>query len=78
MDRLWDVLATGGAAGQCGWLKDRYGLSWQIVPQALTRYMGGSDPAAAVRAMQAMMGMTKLDIEGLRRAYEGAPAPVRG
>jgi predicted 3-demethylubiquinone-9 3-methyltransferase (glyoxalase superfamily) len=75
VDRLWDaLLADGGAAERCGWLKDRFGVSWQIVPTALPTYLGGSDAAGARRAMQAMMGMVKLDIEGLRRAYEGKSA----
>ena len=66
--------ANGGKAEHCGWLRDRYGVSWQIVPTALTKYLGGSDAAGAQRAMQAMLGMVKLDIEGLRRAYEGKSA----
>ena len=75
VDRLWDaLLANGGKADQCGWLKDRYGVSWQIVPTALITYLGGADAAGAQRAMQAMLGMVKLDIEGLRRAYEGKSA----
>lgn len=75
VDRLWDaLLADGGAAERCGWLKDRYGLSWQIVPSALPEYLGGSDQAGAQRAVQAMFGMVKLDIEGLKRAYEGKSA----
>ncbi|XIA66897.1 VOC family protein [Bradyrhizobium sp. TZ2] len=75
VDRLWDaLLADGGKAVQCGWLKDRYGVSWQIVPTALSKYLGGADAAGAQRAMQAMMGMVKLDIEGLKRAYEGKNA----
>ena len=75
VDRLWDaLLADGGKAEQCGWLKDRYGVSWQIVPAALIKYLGGTDTAGAQRAMQAMMGMVKLDIEGLKRAYEGKSA----
>ena len=75
VDRLWDaLLADGGKAEQCGWLKDRYGVSWQIVPAALMTYVGGSDAAGAQRAMQAMLGMVKLDIEGLKRAYEGKSA----
>ena len=75
VDRLWDALsANGGAVEQCGWLKDRFGVSWQIVPTALMKYIGGSDAAGAKRAMQAMLGMVKLDIEGLRRAYEGRAA----
>jgi predicted 3-demethylubiquinone-9 3-methyltransferase (glyoxalase superfamily) len=75
VDRLWDaLLADGGNAEKCGWLKDRYGVFWQIVPKALMTYIGGSDSAGAQRAMQAMLGMVKLDIEGLKRAYEGKSA----
>jgi predicted 3-demethylubiquinone-9 3-methyltransferase (glyoxalase superfamily) len=59
---------------RCGWLKDRYGLSWQIVPTVLPELLGGSDRAGAQRAMQAMLQMVKLDIAGLRRAYEGKSA----
>jgi predicted 3-demethylubiquinone-9 3-methyltransferase (glyoxalase superfamily) len=71
VDRLWDALsANGGSVEQCGWLKDRYGVSWQIVPTALGKYLGGPDPAGAQRAMQAMLGMVKLDIAGLKKAYE--------
>jgi predicted 3-demethylubiquinone-9 3-methyltransferase (glyoxalase superfamily) len=75
VDRLWDALsANGGSVERCGWLKDRYGVSWQIVPAALIKYLGGADAAGAQRAMQAMMGMVKLDIAGLKRAYEGQSA----
>jgi predicted 3-demethylubiquinone-9 3-methyltransferase (glyoxalase superfamily) len=74
VDRLWDALSDGGRVEQCGWLKDRYGVSWQIVPTALVQYLGGSDPAGAQRAMQAMLGMVKLDIADLKRAYEGKSA----
>jgi predicted 3-demethylubiquinone-9 3-methyltransferase (glyoxalase superfamily) len=75
VDRLWDkILSSGGKADQCGWIKDRYGFSWQIVPTALMKYIGGSDKAGAQRAMQAMLGMVKLDVDGLRRAYEGKSA----
>ncbi|MDI4235968.1 VOC family protein [Bradyrhizobium sp. Arg237L] len=75
VDRLWDaLLANGGKAEQCGWLKDRFGVSWQIVPNVLPKYIGGPDKAGAQRAMQALLGMVKLDIEGLRRAYEGTSA----
>jgi predicted 3-demethylubiquinone-9 3-methyltransferase (glyoxalase superfamily) len=75
VDRLWDaLLADGGQAERCGWLKDRFGVSWQIIPTALPKYLGGTDREGAKRAMQAMMGMIKLDIEGLRRAYEGKSA----
>ena len=72
VDRLWDALSSnGGKAERCGWLKDRYGISWQIVPSALPKYLGGADRAGAARAMQAMLGMFKLDIAALKRAYEG-------
>ena len=72
VDRLWDgLLSGGGQAERCGWLKDRYGLYWQIVPTALPKYLGGQDREGAGRAMQAMLGMTKLDIAVLKRAYEG-------
>jgi predicted 3-demethylubiquinone-9 3-methyltransferase (glyoxalase superfamily) len=73
VDRLWEALtANGGQPSRCGWLRDRYGVSWQIMPSALPKYLGGPDRAGAARAMQAMLGMVKLDIEGLRKAYEGA------
>ncbi|HEY1606112.1 MAG TPA: VOC family protein [Allosphingosinicella sp.] len=72
VDRLWDALiADGGKPVQCGWLEDRYGLSWQIVPKAMGRLMLGDDPAGAKRAMEAMMKMVKLDIAELERAYRG-------
>ena len=72
VDRLWDALfANGGSIEQCGWLKDRYGVSWQIIPAALMKYIGGSDAAGAQRAMQAMMTMVKLDIAALQKAYAG-------
>jgi predicted 3-demethylubiquinone-9 3-methyltransferase (glyoxalase superfamily) len=75
VDRLWDALSSdGGSVERCGWLKDRYGVSWQIVPSVLPQLLGGSDRAGAQRAMQAMLGMTKLDIAQLRRAYEGKSA----
>jgi predicted 3-demethylubiquinone-9 3-methyltransferase (glyoxalase superfamily) len=72
VDRLWDaLLANGGKANRCGWLNDRFGVSWQIVPTELPKYIGGPDKAGAGRAMQAMLGMVKLDIAGLKKAYEG-------
>jgi predicted 3-demethylubiquinone-9 3-methyltransferase (glyoxalase superfamily) len=72
VDDLWARLtAGGGAPGRCGWLKDKFGVSWQIIPEALPRLIGGSDPARAQRAMQAMMGMTKIDIAALQTAYDG-------
>jgi predicted 3-demethylubiquinone-9 3-methyltransferase (glyoxalase superfamily) len=71
-DRLWTVLtADGGKQVQCGWLKDRFGLSWQIVPEALPRLLGDPDRAAAGRAMQAMLGMRKIDIAALEAAFRG-------
>ena len=75
VDRLWDaLLANGGQPSKCGWLKDRFGVSWQIIPSALPKYLGGADSAGAKRAMQAMLGMVKLDIAELKRAYEGKNA----
>jgi predicted 3-demethylubiquinone-9 3-methyltransferase (glyoxalase superfamily) len=70
VDKFWDRLSEGGEQGQCGWLKDRYGLSWQIVPGALGELVGGPDPQKAQAAMKAMLGMRKLDIDELRQAYE--------
>lgn len=75
VDRLWAALtADGGAPSQCGWLKDRFGLSWQIVPKALIRCMTDPDRDAAERAMQAMFGMSKIDIAAIERAFAGEPA----
>jgi predicted 3-demethylubiquinone-9 3-methyltransferase (glyoxalase superfamily) len=71
IDRYWDALTRGGEEGKCGWLTDRYGVSWQIVPRRMSALLGGSDPAAAGRAMQAMLGMRKLDIAALERARGG-------
>ena len=74
VDRLWDALSAGGKVEQCGWLKDRYGLSWQIAPKALGEMMKDKDRAKARRVAEAMLKMVKLDVEGLRRAYEGTAA----
>jgi len=71
VDRYWNSLTEGGSESQCGWLKDRYGVSWQIVPQVLSRLINGPDAAGAQRAVQAMLGMQKLDIAELQRAYDG-------
>jgi predicted 3-demethylubiquinone-9 3-methyltransferase (glyoxalase superfamily) len=72
VDRYWDALiAGGGAPSVCGWLKDRFGVSWQVVPRQLSEMLESSDKAAAERAMQAMLEMTKLDVAKLREAYEG-------
>ena len=70
VDELWTKLSAGGKEVQCGWLEDRYGLSWQIAPTALIEMLQDADPAKANRVMQAMLQMIKIDIEGLRRAYE--------
>ena len=73
LDVLWDRLTEGGdpAAQQCGWCKDRFGVSWQVVPAALWRYLGDPDPGRASRAMAAMLQMKKLDVAGLERAAAG-------
>ena len=71
-DRLWDaILAHGGQASACGWCKDRWGLSWQIIPRALTDALVDPDPAAARRAFEAMMGMVKIDIAAIEAARRG-------
>jgi len=71
-DRYWDaIIENGGAESQCGWCKDRFGLSWQIVPRALMAAMGDPDKAAAKRAMNAMMGMKRIDIAAIERARAG-------
>jgi predicted 3-demethylubiquinone-9 3-methyltransferase (glyoxalase superfamily) len=74
VDRLWEALSAGGAIERCGWLKDRYGVSWQIVPSVLPELLGGPDRAGAERAMAAMLQMVKLDIAGLKKAYQGKSA----
>jgi predicted 3-demethylubiquinone-9 3-methyltransferase (glyoxalase superfamily) len=74
VDRLWDALSDGGSVERCGWLKDRYGVSWQIVPSALPRLLGDPDPVKAQRVMQAMLQMVKLDVAGLEAAHAGRPA----
>lgn len=72
VDKYWDALtADGGAESQCGWLKDKYGLSWQIVPSVWNQLVAGPDAEGAQRATQAMLQMKKLDIAALQRAYDG-------
>ena len=71
IDRYWDALLNGGSAEQCGWLKDSYGVSWQIVPTILQEMISDPDPEKARRAMEAMLGMVRLDIAGLKRAFNG-------
>lgn len=70
-DRLWDALTAGGSENRCGWLSDRYGVSWQIVPEVLPRLLSSSDRAAADRALQAMFAMVKIDIARIETAYTG-------
>jgi predicted 3-demethylubiquinone-9 3-methyltransferase (glyoxalase superfamily) len=74
VDHYWDKLSEGGEEGQCGWLKDRYGLSWQVVPTGMEEVFSDPDPERARRAMEAMFGMRKLDIAALRSAADGVPA----
>ena len=74
VDRLWGALtADGGEPGQCGWLKDRFGLSWQIIPRQLGEMMSDPDRVRSGRAMEAMLEMNKIDLAALRRAFEGEP-----
>lgn len=71
LDHYWSALGEGGAEIACGWLKDRFGLRWQVVPAGLSEVLGDPDPARAKRAMDAMMTMTKLDLHAMRRAADG-------
>ena len=70
VDDFWEKLSAGGEKGPCGWLKDKFGVSWQIVPDILGELMSGPDPERASRVTQAMLKMSKLDIAALKRAYE--------
>jgi predicted 3-demethylubiquinone-9 3-methyltransferase (glyoxalase superfamily) len=72
VDYYWAKLGEGGEEGQCGWLKDRYGLSWQVVPSGMMELLGDPDQGRAQRAMQAMLGMRKLDLVALRAAADGS------
>jgi len=74
VDYLWDRLCDGGSPSRCGWLVDRFGLSWQIIPTALGRLMGDPDAERAGRVMQAMLAMTKIEVAGLQAAYDGPSA----
>lgn len=71
VDELWGKLVAGGRPDRCGWLQDKFGLSWQIIPTALGRLLNDNDPAKAGRVMQAMLKMTKIDVAALQRAYDG-------
>ncbi|HEX6231793.1 MAG TPA: VOC family protein [Jiangellaceae bacterium] len=72
VDYFWDRLLDGGEPTQCGWLKDRYGVSWQIIPQALQELLSDPDPDKAQRVMQAMLAMVKIDVDALHRAHAGS------
>jgi predicted 3-demethylubiquinone-9 3-methyltransferase (glyoxalase superfamily) len=74
VDHYWEKLSDGGEEGPCGWLKDRYGVSWQVVPAGMDELFSDPDPGRAHRAFQAMMGMTKLDVAAIRRAADSVPA----
>jgi predicted 3-demethylubiquinone-9 3-methyltransferase (glyoxalase superfamily) len=72
VDRFWDKLSEGGQIQQCGWVKDQFGLSWQITPSVLIELLNDPDPEKSQRVMEAMLQMTKIDIAKLRQAYEGS------
>jgi predicted 3-demethylubiquinone-9 3-methyltransferase (glyoxalase superfamily) len=75
VDRYWTALILGGGQpSQCGWLKDKFGVSWQVIPKQLDEYLKSSDREGSRRAFEAMLKMSKLDVEQLREAYEGVPA----
>ena len=74
IDYYWKTLSEGGEEGPCGWVKDRFGLSWQVVPKGMDEVFNDPDPARAARAMKAMLGMGKLDVAALRAAADGEPA----
>ena len=71
VDELWEKLSAGGEKSRCGWLKDRYGLSWQIIPSVLGKFLQDKDAEKAKRVMQAMLQMDKIDIKRLQQAYDG-------
>lgn len=74
VDHFWDALGEGGEESQCGWLRDKFGLSWQVIPNALPEMLSDKDPEKRDRVMNAMLQMKKLDIPALKRAYEGKAA----
>ena len=75
VDYYWEKLTDGGEESVCGWLKDRFGVSWQVVPQGMEELFSDPDPERSQRAMEAMLKMRKLDIAALRSAADGVPAP---
>jgi predicted 3-demethylubiquinone-9 3-methyltransferase (glyoxalase superfamily) len=70
VDELWEKLSEGAKSQRCGWIEDKYGVSWQIIPTALGKMLGDPDPVKSQRVMKAMLQMDKIDIEGLKQAYE--------
>jgi predicted 3-demethylubiquinone-9 3-methyltransferase (glyoxalase superfamily) len=72
VDELWEKLSEGGVKERCGWIKDKFGLSWQIIPSILGKLMNDKDPEKSARVRKAMLQMTKIDIEGLKEAYDQA------
>jgi predicted 3-demethylubiquinone-9 3-methyltransferase (glyoxalase superfamily) len=72
VDELWEKLSEGGEKGPCGWLTDRFGVSWQVIPRALPELLSDEDPEKAKRVMEAMLQMSKIEIHGLRAAYDAA------
>ena len=77
VDELWEQLSAGGQKNRCGWLQDKFGLSWQIIPTALGQLMGDPDPQKSNRVMKAMLQMEKIDINGLKQAYDNARAATK-
>lgn len=77
VDEFWDKLSEGGKKSRCGWLQDKFGVSWQIVPTALGKLLSDPDPEKSSRVMKAMLQMEKLDIRGLQEAYEGKKAAAK-
>jgi predicted 3-demethylubiquinone-9 3-methyltransferase (glyoxalase superfamily) len=77
VDEYWEKLSEGGEKGPCGWLTDKFGVSWQVVPRILGELLHDEDPERSKRVMNAMLQMSKIEIEGLRRAYEAEAQPVR-
>jgi predicted 3-demethylubiquinone-9 3-methyltransferase (glyoxalase superfamily) len=71
VDSLWEKLSAGGEKSRCGWLKDKFGVSWQVIPKALGQLMGDKDPEKSKRVMMAMLQMGKIDVQALQRAYDG-------
>jgi predicted 3-demethylubiquinone-9 3-methyltransferase (glyoxalase superfamily) len=77
VDQLWEQLSAGGKMNRCGWLQDKFGLSWQIIPTVLGKLMGDPDPQKSNRVMKAMLQMDKIDINGLKQAYDDAKAAAK-